>query len=265
MFSRSSKLAAIGVFFATISLSQSSRTSLRGEEPSIEAQMEADIKEEAGEIEYITMEDIDAMMELEHFEEEVMGGGLRKLQIPECAHGGQSNQYLTWLGKNWGNCQNLDPCVCGMHPRRLAYWCPQKCLPACGGQCAYTSGVSSCSGNSCRSCPSGFNLENGSLVSYSPGSIDVNSYPNFWPYNWGYDCSKVDSTGAYPPRNVGAPGYNTRGISGSPPTPAPVSQGSSCQSFSRGLNQVCTSTACCQSGYRCSTMTFSDGNRYCMM
>jgi hypothetical protein len=47
-------------------------------------------------IEIITMEDIDAMMRLENFEN-VASGGLRKLEDDTCWHGGQDNQVLQWL------------------------------------------------------------------------------------------------------------------------------------------------------------------------
>ena len=187
MLIRFSKLAVIGVFLATISLSHSSRTNLRGEEASIEAQMEAEIEAEAGEIEYITLEDIDAMMELEDFENNVLEGGLRKLaSLSVCTHGGQPNQFLTAWGRNWGNCQSMNGCVCGINPRRMAYWCPDLCNPGCGGKCAYTPGVSSCSGSNCKSCPNGFNIENGvKVMNYNPSQIDPNDLSKLLAYRLG--------------------------------------------------------------------------------
>jgi hypothetical protein len=55
--------------------------------------------EDGQEIEYITFEEIDAMMELESFENNVAGRerGLRNLHDITCWHGGQSNRRL-WCG-----------------------------------------------------------------------------------------------------------------------------------------------------------------------
>lgn len=158
--SRLSKLATLGAFYLLIAVSESSKTSLRSNSKAPPPEPEA--------MEIVTMEMIDEMIALEDFEEAMQGGegGLRKLD-DTCWHGGQTNQNLYWLGRYWGNCQSMSKCVCGLQPRRMAYWCPALCRPSCGGSCATPS-----------SCPRGFNIENGNLVSYT-GTPDPYSYPTF--------------------------------------------------------------------------------------
>lgn len=121
----------------------------------------------------ITMEQIDAIIAKEEFMKEptYKEGDHHKLQEDDqCWHGGQSNQNLSWLGRSWGSCQDLDPCVCGLQPRRMAYWCPELCRPSCGGSCATPS-----------DCPNGFNVEDGQTVPYF-GSPDPELYPSFCKY-----------------------------------------------------------------------------------
>lgn len=147
---RLATIAVIGVLFVTVGLVQA------------EARSEMET--------VITMEEIGAMMEMEEFVEAITEGSglLRELQVDDqCWHGGQSNQNLSWLGRSWGSCEELDHCVCGLHPRRMAYWCPQLCRPSCGGTCATPD-----------QCPNGFNVEDGQMVPYS-GSPDPDSYPSF--------------------------------------------------------------------------------------
>lgn len=121
----------------------------------------------------------------------------------------------------------MNPCVCGLHPRRMAFWCPKLCRPSCGGTCATPS-----------SCPNGFNIENNQVVSYT-GTPDPYNYPTFckskckWkivavlilvltvldtgPANWGPQCQWYD--------NVGAPGATpaTQTHEATPaPTPSPT-------------------------------------------
>lgn len=171
-----SKLALVVIFSLSIGVTHSSRTSLRQSE-----KQQNDAKQVASgavppppeEIEYITMEDIDAMMALEDFESLMTDGkgGLRKLSNINdiCKHGGQSNQVLTWLGRTWGSCQTMNPCMCGMHPIRMAYWCTDLCLPACGGKCATPN-----------NCPAGFNIgSNGQLVDYQGDPSSQTFYPSF--------------------------------------------------------------------------------------
>lgn len=79
MVTRISKLVAFGALFVVL-------VGLTMSEPV-----------EVGEdIEYVTLEDIDAMIEMMDFENLLSGrGGLRKLQDDTCWHGGQCNQILT--------------------------------------------------------------------------------------------------------------------------------------------------------------------------
>lgn len=166
----------------------------------------------------------------------------------------------------------MSKCFCGMHPRRMAYWCPQKCRPSCGGSCAYTPGISSCpSSNSgdCTSCPDGFNLVGGDTVTsldtggtlakdYDPANIDADeSYPNFWPGNWGADCSAVDSNGALP-YNIGEPSY-------SGPTKDVKGTGASCAVGAQGglsVNDICGDSESCDCGLVC-VGPLSDGYKRC--
>ena len=154
MNSRLARTAVVGALFVVIGLVQAGKN------------MEA-----RREMETVTMEEIDAMMEMEEFVKPITGedGDLRKrLQVDDqCWHGGQSNQNLSWLGRSWGSCEELDHCVCGLHPRRMAYWCPELCRPSCGGACATPD-----------QCPDGFNIEDNQMVPYS-GSPDPDLYPSF--------------------------------------------------------------------------------------
>ena len=212
-----SKLAALCVLFIMVSVSHCTNSNLRGqgeeaeiksEEADIEQDVEAEIEREEAEIEqeaeaeieYVTMEEIMAELELQDFFG-IMDEGHRKLQDDTCWHGGQENQVLTWLGVNWGSCGTMNPCLCGMSPRAMASWCPTLCRPSCGGSCATPD-----------KCPSGFNLDlSGNLVTYY-GEPDRDTYPSFWPSNWGPEC--------YWYTNVGT---RSRGTGGSP-APAPTQQ-----------------------------------------
>ena len=204
MIIRLSKLAALGVLFIMISGSHCSNSTLRGalkEEGDFE-QEEAEIEQEAeAEIEYVTMEEIMAELELQDFFG-IMDESHRKLADTTCWHGGQSNQVLTWLGVNWGSCQNINPCVCGLSPRAMGSWCPNKCRSSCGGSCATPS-----------KCPRGFNVNSSGSVIRIYGTPSTITYPPYWPPNWGTEC--------YWYRNAGAPvssPYNR----GRPPTPPPT-------------------------------------------
>lgn len=105
-----SKLATAGVFCLLFGVSQSSRTALRGNTNA--TLMEEELLE--AEIEYVAMEDIIAQLE-EQYGAELFNGtvesGLRMLGDNTCWHGGQSNQVLTWLGRKWGSCQSMSPCM----------------------------------------------------------------------------------------------------------------------------------------------------------
>jgi len=87
MIVRLSKLVAVGVLFVVVGLSHSSETANLEEQEMNEAEMEVDM-------EIITMEDIDAMIEEEELNAVLNGKrGLRKLD-DTCWHGGQENQNL---------------------------------------------------------------------------------------------------------------------------------------------------------------------------
>ena len=163
----------------------------------------------------------------------------------------------------------MSPCFCGMHPRRMAYWCPNHCRPSCGGKCAYIPNVSNCpSSNSedCTSCPDGFNIIGGNTTTslatggtlatdYEPTNIDAQSYPNFWPRNWGADCSAVDSNGPLP-YNVGEPSYSG---------PTKEEKGTECTVGARGglsVNDICGDSDPCGCGLVC-VGPLSDGYKRC--
>lgn len=151
-------IAVVGVLFIMLGLAQSALVQVVGDN-------DADVMVD------VTMDEIDIMMNLEDSLNPISTareGDDRELQEDDtCWHGGQENQNLYWLGRSWGNCQSLDPCVCGLHPRRMAYWCPELCRPSCGGACATPS-----------TCPDGFNVENDQLVEYI-GTPNPDSYPTF--------------------------------------------------------------------------------------
>jgi len=227
MIARLSKIAIVGVLFIMLGLVQSSKTSLRGKDTEAPPPMEI-----------VTMEEIVAMMEMEEFVEAITEdeeGGLRKLGDDTCWHGGQENQNLSWLGRTWGSCGSMSPCLCGLQPRQMAYWCPDLCRPSCGGSCATPN-----------ACPNGFNIENGQVVAYT-GTIDWVGYPSFWPGNWGTQC------GIY--YNPGAPGATPA------PTPAPTADVNRGTGTCGALNAVCNNDPCC-AGLKCGMM-LSDNNRYC--
>jgi hypothetical protein len=89
MLARLSRLAATGVLLILVSMTHCIETT------SPEGQKTyAEVEEE---IEYITMEDIDDMIERQEFEALASGeGGLRKLD-ETCWHTGQDDQHLSWL------------------------------------------------------------------------------------------------------------------------------------------------------------------------
>ena len=110
MISRILAVSAVGTVLCLIGLSQTSLIARRNdvvEQWESEAEIgymdgneTIEYTEDGKEIEYITFEDIDAMMALEDFEMNVASGGeggLRKLEDNTCWHGGQSNQFL-WFG-----------------------------------------------------------------------------------------------------------------------------------------------------------------------
>ena len=173
MITKLSLLAALGVLFITIGVSQSS-SSLRGNER----------QENDEEIKYISIQEITAKMET-LFGKEIFEGtvedGLRKLNAcgPQlsCDGGGASNYVMTFGGRNWGSCQNMDHCLCGLVPMQMAFWCPYQCRPGCGsGACATP-----------QECPNGFNIENGAVTPYT-GELPPAPY-TYWPCNLGPACT----------------------------------------------------------------------------
>lgn len=94
MISRILAVSVVGAVLFLIGLSQTSLTARRNDV--VDAAVE--YTEDGQEIEYITLEDIAAMMELDSFEMNVAGGegGLRKLPQEDdtCWHSGQPNQRM---------------------------------------------------------------------------------------------------------------------------------------------------------------------------
>mmetsp|Transcript_23732 Transcript_23732/g.43075 ORF Transcript_23732/g.43075 Transcript_23732/m.43075 type:complete len:201 (-) Transcript_23732:85-687(-) len=111
---------------------------------------------------YISMEEITEQMKKQYEEamfEKDVGGGLRGLQATcqqwACLEP-NDDLIMTFAGRTWGNCNDMNPCLCGLMPLQMAYWCGKKCRPDCGGTCALP-----------ENCPNGFAVEpDGSVAQY---------------------------------------------------------------------------------------------------
>lgn len=141
----------------------------------------------------ITMEEITEMMRQEHGDGILQGeGGLRKLQCQpwSCEQGSNPKLVMTFAGRKWGSCVDMDPCLCGLMPLQMAYWCPKECRVDCGGTCATEA-----------ACPDGFAIENGEPV--------ILEYPlppppwEQWPCGLGTACPTPAPTPA-PSRELSA-------------------------------------------------------------
>ena len=152
MVVRFSKLASLGVLFSLLDISQSSPRSPLREAAENAAKM-------TGEKQYVSMEDITKEMRELYGPELFDGdqaGGLRKLEQCQpwtCEKGSNPDLVMTFAGRNWGSCVDIDPCLCGLMPLQMAYWCPKECRIDCGGTCA-TPEV----------CPDGYAIEDGQIV-----------------------------------------------------------------------------------------------------
>jgi len=137
------RLAAIGVLLSMVGLSQA-----------------AEVGEEEGQ--YISMEEITEEMRRK-FGDEIFQGdvtsGLRRMGVQQmcrpwsCERGSNPNLVMTFAGRKWGSCVNMDHCLCGLMPLQMAYWCPKECRIDCGGTCATE-----------QECPNGYAIENGQVV-----------------------------------------------------------------------------------------------------
>ena len=91
-----------------------------------------------------------------------------------CDGGAQLNQAITINGRQVGNCETINPCLCGIDPISFAIWCPNQCRPACGGQCAQN-----------RDCPNGFAVDKeGNKIELG----DVRQNHPYWYSNLGPSC-----------------------------------------------------------------------------
>lgn len=196
-----SKLAALGVLSMLVGVSQS--INLRGNE------------EAHSETKFISLEEITAKMVAKYGKETLdlpVEDGLRKLQCSggeiSCDGGGTPDYHITFGGRDWGSCQEMDPCLCGIAPMSMAFWCPYQCCPGCGGSCATP-----------QKCPRGFNIDKGVVTPYE-GKLPPPPYP-YWPCNMGPACEWYANPGA----NTQPQGAQTSAPVGPitvEPTPAPV-------------------------------------------
>lgn len=98
------------------------------------------------------------------------GGGGGELR---CVDGGD---YKITIGMiDFGTCDTLHPCLCGISPANLALYCPKQCRPSCGGTCAFK-----------ENCPNGFAIKpDGTAVAIT--DVPFMGY-TFWPSNMGPGC-----------------------------------------------------------------------------